>query len=114
MDTMEGLLLIKQTQCQHNLEYMDTVEGLLLISQTQCQHNLKYMDTVEGLLLITQTWCQHWHRLQGRVGHRILFRSERFVLFRSFKERNILFRSFLKFLATYETRKNDTFFSVLF
>ena len=29
-----------------------------------------------------------------RVGHRVLFRSERSILFRSFKERNDLFRSF--------------------
>ena len=50
----------------------------------------------------------------GRVGHTILFRSERYVLFRSFKERNILFRSFFEFLATYETQNNDAFFSVLF
>ena len=49
-----------------------------------------------------------------RVGHRVLFRSERSVLFRSFKERNILFCSFFEFLASYETQKNDMFFSILF
>ena len=49
-----------------------------------------------------------------RDGHRVLFRSERSVLFRSFKECNVLFRSFFEFLATYETQKNVTFFSVLF
>ena len=49
-----------------------------------------------------------------RVGHRVLFRSERSVLFCSFKEHNILFRSFFEFLATYETLKNDAFFSILF
>ena len=49
----------------------------------------------------------------GRVGHRALFRSERSVLFRSFKECNILLRSFYEFLATYETQKKDAFFSVL-
>ena len=30
------------------------------------------------------------------------------------RERYVLFRSFLEFLATYETQKNVTFFSVLF
>ena len=52
--------------------------------------------------------------MEGRVGHRVLFRSERSVLFTSFKECNILLRSFFEFLATYETQKNDAFFSVLF
>ena len=46
-----------------------------------------------------------------RVGHRVLLRSERIVLLCSFKEYNVLLRSFLKFLATYETQKNDAFFS---
>ena len=32
-----------------------------------------------------------------RVGHRVLFRSERIVLLRPFKERNILLRSFSDF-----------------
>ena len=50
----------------------------------------------------------------SRVGHRVLFHSERSVLSRSFKERNVLFRSFFEFLATYETQKNDAFFSILF
>ena len=46
----------------------------------------------------------------SRVGHRILLRFERIVLLRSFKECNILLRSFFEFLATYETQKNDVFF----
>ena len=49
--------------------------------------------------------------LFSRVGHRVLLRSERIVLLCSFKEYNVLLRSFLKFLATYETQKNDAFFS---
>ena len=49
--------------------------------------------------------------LKNRVGHRILFRSERIVLLHSFKERNILLGSFFEFLATYETQKNNAFFS---
>ena len=49
-----------------------------------------------------------------RVGHHILFRSEHIVLLRSFKERNVLLRSFFEFLVTYETQKNDAFFCVLF
>ena len=48
---------------------------------------------------------------KSRVGHRVLFRSERIVLFRSFKERNVLLCSFFEFLATYETQKNNAFFS---
>ena len=40
------------------------------------------------------------------VGHRVLLRSERIVLLRSFKEHNVLLRSFFEFLATYETQKN--------
>ena len=50
----------------------------------------------------------------SRVGHRVLFRSERIVLLGSFKERNVLLRSFFKFLATYETLKNNAFFCILF
>ena len=42
----------------------------------------------------------------SRVGHRVLSRSERSVLSRSFKERSVLSRSFFEFLATYETQKN--------
>ena len=49
-----------------------------------------------------------------RVGHRILSRSERSGLSRSFKERSILSRSFFEFLATYETQKNGMFFPILF
>ena len=49
-----------------------------------------------------------------RVGHRVLFRSERIVLLHSFKECNVLLRSFFEFLATYETQLNDAFFCVLF
>ena len=49
-----------------------------------------------------------------RVGHRVLLRSERSVLLRSKREHYVLFRSFFEFLATYETQKNVTFFSVLF
>ena len=48
------------------------------------------------------------------VGHCVLFCSERIVLLRSFKERNVLLRSFFEFLATYETQKNDALFCVLF
>ena len=48
------------------------------------------------------------------VGHCIILRSERIVLLRSFKECNVLFRSFFEFLAPYETQKNDAFFCVLF
>ena len=51
---------------------------------------------------------------KSRVRHRVLFRSECIVLFRSFKERNVLLRSFFKFLATFETQKNAAFFSVIF
>ena len=42
------------------------------------------------------------------------FTSERIVLLRSFKERNVLLHSFLEFLATYETQKNNVFFCILF
>ena len=57
-----------------------------------------------------------------RVGHRILLcsecmvllHSERIVLLLSFKERNLLLRTFFEFLATYETQKIDAFFCILF
>ena len=42
----------------------------------------------------------------GRVGHCVLFHSERSVLFCSLKERNVIFHSFDEFLATYGTQKN--------
>ena len=38
-----------------------------------------------------------------RVWHRVLLHSERIVLLRSFKARNVLLLSFFEFLATYET-----------
>ena len=49
-----------------------------------------------------------------RVGHRVLLRSERIILLRSFKESNILLSSFFEFFVTYETQKNDAFYCVLF
>ena len=49
-------------------------------------------------------------KIEGRVGHCVLLRSERIALLRSFKEHNFLLRSFFEFLATYETQKNDGFF----
>ena len=49
--------------------------------------------------------------LKCRVGYCVLLRSECIVLLRSFKARNVLLRSFFEFLATYETQKNDAFFS---
>ena len=55
-----------------------------------------------------------WHNKECRVGHCVLFRSERSILFNSFKERNFLLGSFFEFLATYETQKDDALFSVLF
>ena len=51
------------------------------------------------------------------VGHCILLRSERSVLFRSFKERNVLFLSFLSFwwlMKPKRTMRSFPFFSVLF
>ena len=64
---------------------------------------------------INQQQCVKFQKLQKvRVAHRVLFCSECSILFRSFKERNVLFWSFFEFLATYEMQKNDTFFSVLF
>ena len=52
--------------------------------------------------------------VDSRVGHRVLSRSECIVLLRSFKACNVLMRSFFDLLASYETQKNDAFFSVLF
>ena len=46
--------------------------------------------------------------LQGWAPRSLPFRT-----FRSFKEHNILFRSFFDFLATYETQKNFLFCSFL-
>ena len=56
-----------------------------------------------------------WSKLHiFRVGHCVLLRSERIVLLRSLKARNILLRSFFEFLATSETQKNDALFCLLF
>ena len=51
-----------------------------------------------------------------KAGLGTAFFSVRYVPFFSVlkKERSVLFRSFLEFLATYETQKNVPFFSVLF
>ena len=46
------------------------------------------------------------HTMQGWAPHSFPFRT-----FHSYKERNVLFRSFFEFLATYETQKNVLFFS---
>ena len=42
-----------------------------------------------------------------RVRCRVLLHSERIVLLRSFKERNVILHSFFEFLATYETPKEQ-------
>ena len=56
-----------------------------------------------------------FHSLRSfRVGHPVLLRSERTMLLRSFLDCNVLFHSFFEFLATYETQKNDAFFSIHF
>ena len=64
-------------------------------------------------LVVVQTLNHLWLRqvilLQGWAPSSFLFRT-----FRSFKEHNILFRSFFELLATYETQKNVQLFSVLF
>ena len=46
--------------------------------------------------------------VQGWAPHSFPFRT-----FRSFKECSVLSGAFFEFLATYETQKNGTFFSVL-
>ena len=53
---------------------------------------------------------------EGRAGLGTPFFSVQNVPFFSVlkRERYVLFRSFLEILATYETQKNVTFFSVLF
>ena len=51
--------------------------------------------------------------VKSRVGHRILFRSERSVLFRSFKEHKVLLRSFVEFLAK-EHRRLRSFFQYIY
>ena len=53
-------------------------------------------------------------RLFSRVGHRVLFRLVRSVLFRSLKGTFHSFPFFFEFLVTYETQKNVPFWSVLF
>ena len=63
-------------------------------------------DLSELLIVALLSWAT-W--AIGRVGHSILFHSERSVLFRSFKEHSVLFRSFFEFLATYATQKNIPF-----
>ena len=44
----------------------------------------------------------------NRVGHCVLLHSERIIILRYFKERNVLF---FELFATYETQKNVAFFS---
>ena len=85
------------------------VTGRHPISRQCCHggHDIPYQDSiVMGGYPISGKCC---HR--DRVGHRVLFLSECIVLLRSFKERNVLLHSFFEFLATYETQKNDAFFS---
>ena len=70
----------------------------------------KYLKTSKVMALP----CRLISLEESRVGHCVLLHSERIILLRSFKARNILLHSFFEFLATYETQKNDAFFCVLF
>ena len=85
-----------------------TTDGGTIYSVSQIRAHPQF-DKADVLFFSLTLFIQH-----GRVGHRVLFRSKRSVLFHSFKECNILFCSFFEFLATYETQKNVPFFSVLF
>ena len=57
------------------------------------------------------TLTMHFHVMQPTSMQGWAQRSFPFWTFRSFKEDNILFRSFSEFLAPYETQKDDPFFS---
>ena len=75
-----------------------------------CQYSTESED---GVYWTVDKWTYIRH-IFSRVGHHVLLRSERIVLFRSFKERNVLLHPFFECLATYDTQKNDAFFCVLF
>ena len=59
---------------------------------------------------------KHIFKCSSQAGLGTPFFSILYVTFFSVlkKERSVVFRSFLKFLATYETQKNALFFSILF
>ena len=79
-------------------------------------HIMVFQQKEERLLhpFLSVHVTQKLYSIYPRVGHRILLRSERIILLRSFKARNVLIHSFFEFLATYETQKNDAFFCILF
>ena len=67
----------------------------------------------------SKTWLKQaraslgpWQWLQGWALHSFPFWT--LCSFRSFKERNVLLRSFFEILVTYEIQKNDAFFYILF
>ena len=101
-------------QCLRICLYIRSTLGVLRVFMTPkwaahaCRKNLWMPATINWWLFA------HFRSRKRRVGHRVLFRSERIVLMLSFKECNVLLRSFFEFLATYETQKNDAFFCVLF
>ena len=57
------------------------------------------------------TWGTLHCPFKSRVGHRILFRSDRIVLLLSLKERNVLFSSFWRLMRPKRTMHSFAFFS---
>ena len=92
---------------------------MYLIQKESCGIRLlvRKIKTLEyHILLVTNVnrntkACLQDKATKIRVGHRVLLRSEGIVFLCSFKVHNILLRSIFEFLATYETQKNDAFFS---
>ena len=103
--------LHKLLQDTQKLGFCQTIQGFCMSKLSFCKiisGIFKTVQCVQGFCKIIQGVC---NCKEIRVGHRVLFRSVRSVLFHSLKG---TFRSFFEFLATYETQKNVPFFSSLF
>ena len=99
--------------CQDELDGIKGWGGQDLGCNGLCQNELDGMKGWAGNDLGCNGLCQDELNYQGWALCSFLL-SERIVLLLSFKARNVVLRSFLEFLANYETQKNDAFFCVLF
>ena len=82
----------------------------------ECMPNPGFTPWCLKLNIFLQIW--YWSQIVWpfffnfiRNGHRVLFRSVRSILFRSFKGMFRSFPFFFELLVTYETQKNVLFFS---
>ena len=115
--TVQFTVLLVQTRSKTRLKsavFSDVLLGRKTATLATRKRFIKDLIYLNGILRIclestVSLFFLYCTNLQQQNKQKRMFRT-----FRSFKERNILFRSFFEFLATYETQKNVPYFSVLF